>query len=96
MLLVDRLSTFSELGNSPHESIPFSVLRIGSSALQHWWSAMYSALVELSSISVCSLFYQCIGTPAKMMIKAVRILDVIHQRSHCRSMCQVKDFYLVS
>jgi hypothetical protein len=48
MLLVDRLSTFSELGNSPHESISFSVLRRGSSALQHWLSA--SASVELNAI----------------------------------------------
>jgi hypothetical protein len=55
MLLVDRLSTFSELGNSPQESISFSVLRIGSSAMQHWLSAMYSASVELSAISVYSL-----------------------------------------
>jgi hypothetical protein len=72
MLLVDRLSTFSELGNSPHESISFSVLHIGISALQHWLNAMYSALVELSAISVCSSLDQCIGTPSKTMIKLVR------------------------
>jgi hypothetical protein len=48
-----------------------SVLRIGSRALQHWLSSMYSALVELSAISVCSLLDQCFRTPAKMMIKAV-------------------------
>jgi hypothetical protein len=72
MLLIHRLSTFSELGNNPHESMSFSVLRIGSSALQHWLNAMYSASVELSAISVCSLLNQCIGTPAKMMIKPVR------------------------
>jgi hypothetical protein len=72
MLLVGRLSTFSELGNSPHESISFSVLCIGSSALQHWLSAMYSASVELNAISVCSLLDQCIGTPAKTMKKPVR------------------------
>jgi hypothetical protein len=72
MLLVDTLSTFSELGNSRHDSISFSVLRIGSSALQHWLSAMYSDLVELSAISVCSLLDQCIRTPAKMTIKPVR------------------------
>jgi hypothetical protein len=72
MLFVDRLSTFSELGNSPHESISFSVLRIGSSALQHCQSAMYSASVKLSAISVCSLLDQCIGTPTKTMIKPVR------------------------
>jgi hypothetical protein len=71
MLLVDRLSTFSELVNNPHESMSFSVLRIGSSALQHWLSAMYSASVELIDISVCSLIDQCIGAPAKMMIKPV-------------------------
>jgi hypothetical protein len=72
MLLVDRLSTFSELVNSPHESISFSVLRIGSRALQHWLSAIYSASVELSDISVCILLDQCIGIPAKTMIKPVR------------------------
>jgi hypothetical protein len=72
MLLVDRLSIFSELGNKPHESMSFSVLRIGIRALQHWLSAMYSASVELSAISVCSLLDQCIGTPAKTMIKPVR------------------------
>jgi hypothetical protein len=72
MLLVDRLSTFSELGNSPHESMSFRVLRIGSRALNHSLIAMYSASVELSAISVCSLLDQCIGTPAKTMIKTVR------------------------
>jgi hypothetical protein len=66
-LLFDRLSTFSELGNSPRESMSFIVLRIGSRALQHWLSAMYSATVELSAISVCS-----IGTSGKTMIKPVR------------------------
>jgi hypothetical protein len=49
----------------------FSVLRIGSSALQHWLSAMYSASVELIAISVCSLLDQCIGTPSKIMIKTM-------------------------
>jgi hypothetical protein len=72
VLLVDRLFTFSELGNMPHASMSFSVLRIGNSALQHWLSAMYSASVELNSISVCSLLDQCIGTPAKTLIKHVR------------------------
>jgi hypothetical protein len=72
MLLVDRLSTFSELGNRPHESMSFSVLRIGSRALHHLLSAMYSASVELNAISVCSLLDQCIGTPTKTMIKPVR------------------------
>jgi hypothetical protein len=72
MLLVDRLSIFSELGNKPYERISFSVLRIGSRSLQHWLSAMYSASVELSAISVCSLLDQCMGTPAKTMIKDVR------------------------
>jgi hypothetical protein len=71
MLLVDRLSIFSELGNKPHESLSFSVLCIGSRALQHWLSAMYSAYVELSAISVCSLLDQYMGTPAKTMIKPV-------------------------
>jgi hypothetical protein len=72
VLLVDRLSTVSELGNNPHESMSFSVLCIGSSALQHWLSAMYSASFEMSAISVCSLLDQCIRTPAKTMIKPVR------------------------
>jgi hypothetical protein len=72
MLLVDRLSIFSELGNKPHESMSFSVLRIGSRALQHWMSAMYSASVEPSAISVCSLLDQCMRTPAKRMINPVR------------------------
>jgi hypothetical protein len=36
---------FSELGNKPHESMSFSVLRIGIRALQHWLSAMYSVLI---------------------------------------------------
>jgi hypothetical protein len=60
MLFLDRLFIFSELGNKPHESMSFSVLRIGSRDLQHWLSAMYSASVELSVILVCSLFDQCI------------------------------------
>jgi hypothetical protein len=72
MLLVDRLSIFSKLGNKPHESMSFSVLRIGNRALQHWLSAMYSAYVELSAISVCSFLDQCMGTPAKTMITHVR------------------------
>jgi hypothetical protein len=72
MLLVYRLFTFSKLGNRPHESMSFSVLRICSSALQHWLGAMYSASVELIAISVCSLLNQCIGTQAKKMIKPVR------------------------
>jgi hypothetical protein len=71
MLLVDRLFTFNELRKRPHESMSFNVLRIGSSALQHWLRAMYSASVELNAISVCSLLDQCIGTPAKTMIKPV-------------------------
>jgi hypothetical protein len=72
MVLADRLSIFSELGNKPHESMSFSVLCIGSRALAHWLSVMYSASVELSDISVYSLLDQCIGIPAKMMIKHVR------------------------
>jgi hypothetical protein len=71
MLLVDRLFILSELGNKPHESMSFSVLHIGSRALQHWLSEMYSASVELSAISVCSLLGQCMGTPARTMIKTV-------------------------
>jgi hypothetical protein len=50
MLLVDILSIFSEIGNKPHESMSFSVLRIGSRDLQLWLSAMYSDSVELSAI----------------------------------------------
>jgi hypothetical protein len=72
MVFVDRLSIFSELGNKPHESMYFSVLRIGSRALQHWLSAIYSASVELSAISVCILLGQFIGKPTKTMIKPVR------------------------
>jgi hypothetical protein len=71
MLLFDMLLIFSELGNRPHESMSFSVLCIGSSALQHWIKAMYSASVELSALSVCSLLNQCIGTPANTMINHV-------------------------
>jgi hypothetical protein len=29
------LLSFSELGNKPHESMSFNVLRIGNNALQH-------------------------------------------------------------
>jgi hypothetical protein len=71
VLLVDMLFIFSELGNRPHESMSFGVLRIVSSAMHHWLRAMYSDSVELNSISVCSLLDQCIGTPAKTMIKPV-------------------------
>jgi hypothetical protein len=71
MLLVDRLFIFSELGNKPHESMSFSLLRILSRALQHWLSEMYSASFELSAISVCSLLDQSMGTPTKAMIKPV-------------------------
>jgi hypothetical protein len=71
MLLFDMLLIFSELGNRPQESMSFSVLRKGSSALQHWMRAMYSASVVLNAISVCSLLNQCIGTPAKTMINPV-------------------------
>jgi hypothetical protein len=73
MLLFDMLLSFSELGNIPHESMSFSVLRIGSRALQHWIKVMYSASVELSAISVCSLIDHCIGTPANTMINHVRV-----------------------
>jgi hypothetical protein len=72
MLLVDKLSTFSELGNRPHGSMSFSVLLIGRIALQYWLSAMYPASVELNAISVWSFLDQCIGTPAKTVIKPVR------------------------
>jgi hypothetical protein len=72
MLLVDRSLIFSELGNRPHDKMSFSVLRIGSNALQHWLSAMKSTSVELSAISVCSFLEQCMGTPARTMIKPVR------------------------
>jgi hypothetical protein len=72
MLFVDRLFIFSELVNKPHESMYFSALRIGSRALQRWLSAMYSASVELSAISVCSLLDHCMGTPARTMMKYVR------------------------
>jgi hypothetical protein len=97
LLESDRLSTFSELGNNPHESMSLSVLRIGSSAIQHWMSSVYSSSIEMSAIFVCSLLDQCIGTPAKSRNRVyVRIIDAIHQRSHYCSMRQVKGFYLVS
>jgi hypothetical protein len=67
MLLVDRSLIFSKFGNKPHVNMSFSVLRIGSNAL----SAMYSASVELSAISVWSLLDQCMGTPAGTMITPV-------------------------
>jgi hypothetical protein len=72
MLLFDMLLIFSELGNRPHESMSFSVLRIGSSALKHCLRAMYSYSVELNAISVRSFLDQCISTPAKTMINTVR------------------------
>jgi hypothetical protein len=72
MLLVDISLIFSEFGNKPHDNMSFSVLRAGRNALQHWLSAMYSASVELSAILVCSLLDQCMGTPARTMIKPVR------------------------
>jgi hypothetical protein len=72
MLFVDKLFIFRELGNKPHESMYFSALFIGSRALHHWLSAMYSASVELSAISVCSLLDQCMGTASRMIIKPVR------------------------
>jgi hypothetical protein len=71
MLLFDMLLSFSELRNRPHESMSFKVLRIGSSALQYWLRAMYSASVELNAISVWSLLNQYIGTPANTMINHV-------------------------
>jgi hypothetical protein len=71
MLFFGMLFCFSELGNIPHEGMYFIVLHIGSSALQHWIKAMYSASVELDAISVCSLLDQCIGTPDNTMIKHV-------------------------
>jgi hypothetical protein len=85
MLLVDRLFTFSELGSMPHESMSFSVLCIGSSALQHWLSAMYSASVELNAISVCSLLDQCIGTLVRTTINHVR--DKQESRRCANSWC---------
>jgi hypothetical protein len=53
MLLVDRSLIFSEFGNKPHDNMYYSVLRIGSNALQHWLSTMYSASVELFRFLVC-------------------------------------------
>jgi hypothetical protein len=72
MLLFYMLLSFSELGNIPHESMSFSVLRIGSRALKKWLKAMYSASIELNVILVCSFLNQCIGTPARKMINPVR------------------------
>jgi hypothetical protein len=72
MLLFDMLFSFSELGNKPHESMSFYVLRICSNALQHGLKAIYSASVELITILVCNLLGQCMGTPALMMMNHVR------------------------
>jgi hypothetical protein len=84
MLLFDMLLIFSELGNMPHESMSFSVLRICSSAMHHWMSAMYSAYVERNAISVCSFLDQCSGTPAKTMINHVRDK---HESRKCANYC---------
>jgi hypothetical protein len=62
ILLFNIFLIFSELGNRPHEGMSFSVLRIASSALQHWLRDVYSASVELNAISIRSLLGQCIGT----------------------------------
>jgi hypothetical protein len=78
MVLVDRSLIFSKFGNKSHDSMSFSVLHIGNNALQHWLSAMYSASVELSAISVWSLLDQCMGTPARTMIK------LVHERHESR------------
>jgi hypothetical protein len=86
MLVVDMLFIFSELGNKPHESMSFSVIHIDSRALQHWLSAMYSASVELSAISVCILLDQCMGTPSRTMMKPVR--DKHESRRCATSWCQ--------
>jgi hypothetical protein len=85
MLLFEMLLIFSELGNRPHDIMSFSVLRICSSALQHWTSAMYSAYVEHNAISVCSFLDQCSGTPAKTMINHVR--DKHESRKCANSWC---------
>jgi hypothetical protein len=45
---------------------------MGSSALQHLLSAMYSASVELSAILVCNLFDQCMVTQARTMMNPVQ------------------------
>jgi hypothetical protein len=65
------LPCFSELGNKPHDNMYCKILRIGSNTLQHWRSAIHSASVELSAISVCNLLVQCMGTPARTMINNV-------------------------
>jgi recombinational DNA repair protein RecR len=72
MLLLDMLLILSELGNRPHESMSFNVIRIVHSALQHWCKAMHSASVEINAISACSLLDQCIGTPANTMMNPAR------------------------
>jgi hypothetical protein len=68
MLFVDICSHFIELVNNPNDKMPFNVLLMGSNAIQHWLRDMYSDLVELSDISVCSLLDQRMGTPAKTMV----------------------------
>jgi hypothetical protein len=72
MLLFDMLLSFSELWNIPREIMSFSVLCIGSSALEHRPRATYSASFELNAISVCSFIEQCISTPANTLINPVR------------------------
>jgi hypothetical protein len=67
---------------------------------------MYSASVELSVISICSLLDQCIGTPANTMMNPVcgigtnlvseHIRDAILQRNNCHNMRPMSGFYLVS
>jgi hypothetical protein len=60
----------------------FSVILIGNKALQHWLRAMYSASVELSAISVCSLLDHQIGTPTETMIDTVRDRQESRKRAY--------------
>jgi hypothetical protein len=58
MMFVQVCSGFKEFGKSPHDKMSFNVLLADNKALQHWLRAMYSATVEFSAISACSLLEQ--------------------------------------
>ena len=71
MLFLDISPCFRAFGNKPHDKMSFRVRLMGNRALQHWRNAIYLASVELSAIYVCSLLDQCIGTPARTIMKPV-------------------------
>ena len=71
ILFLDTSPHLRVFGNKPHDKMSLRVRLMGNRALQHWLNAIYSASVELSAISVCSLLDQCIGTPARTIMKPV-------------------------